>query len=71
MFRFAQHKMFVVLVFPLLRGDDNTEYDYEVFMLENLVFNGKIREFVFLFVFMIFLLLFKYSSINSYMVFTW
>ena len=54
-----------------LCGDNSTEYRYGVFMLEKLFIYGKLREFVFLFVFIIFLLLFRYSSINSYMVSTW
>ena len=74
MFRLAQQKMFIVFSFPVnygikvisLCGDNSTEYDYEGFTLENLVFMEKLEN-----LFSNFLLLFKYPSINSYMVFTW
>ena len=51
MFRLAQHKIFVVFSFPVnfgikvisLCGDNRNEYDYEGFMLENLVFMEKLE----------------------------
>ena len=51
MFRFARHKMFVVIVFSInyginvkfLCGDNSTEYGYEAFMLEKLVFMEKLE----------------------------
>ena len=50
-FRFARHKMFVVIVFSInygikvkfLCGDNSTEYGYEAFMLEKLVFMEKLE----------------------------
>ena len=51
MFRLAQHKIFAVFSFPLnygikvtsVCGDNSTEYDYEGFMLKNLVFMEKLE----------------------------
>ena len=48
-FCFAKHTIFLVVVFPklwdksyiFLCGDNSTEYSYEVFMLEKLVFMEK------------------------------
>ena len=51
MFRLPQHKIFVdfsftvnygIKVIPVC-GDNSTEYDYEGFMLENLVFMEKLE----------------------------
>ena len=51
MFRLAQHKILAVFSFPVnygvkvisVYGDNSTEYDYEGFMLKNLVFMEKLE----------------------------